>query len=520
MLHPNRLSSFCMLLLVASSLSLSASSLPANTLQHETMADVAIPAFVRSACLYRVDPSVNVECGFLLTREVHGDPNSRIIRLHVVLIRSTSEQPVDEPLILLNGGPGSAGAPLVSSMFNDYIGDAWRSQRDVIYIDQRGTNYSIPSLQCNEALVTSAEISQLSYRQQVAAEEGRLEDCYTSLQDQGINLSAYNLQESAADINDLRLALGLEQINLYGYSYGTLLAMVVARDYPEGIRSVILDSVLPVGVDLRLEKLPSLQNGLDTLFDACRMDADCRASYPQLAQHFIAVVERLRASPAEVDVSTSGNKGSIWIDDLKFLNYVVSLLQQSYIQYLPSRIEAVYVGDYSGVAQTWQTYTTSADVSRYRGDNCATGLYFSTICSYLQSDLALDNAFDDEFGLNSEYHPIYSSLVEFAAHAYSPCEFWQVAPMDSGFSTVIQTSTIPTLLLSGTFDPVLSPYFVQQILPQFTNGYWYELPVGHGAIFSPCGLRLTYDFLADPSHAPNAGCVDAMKVDWVLQEMK
>ena len=67
------------------------------------------------------------------------------------------------------------------------------------------------------------------------------------------DLMAYNTASNAADINDLRLALGYDQVNLWGGSYGTRLALGVMRDYPEGLRSVVLDSVYPPDVDLYME---------------------------------------------------------------------------------------------------------------------------------------------------------------------------------------------------------------------------------------------------------------------------
>ena len=58
----------------------------------------------------------------------------------------------------------------------------------------------------------------------------------------GVDLAAYNSAENAADLADLRTALGIDGWNLYGVSYGSNLAMSELRDHPEGIRSVVLDS--------------------------------------------------------------------------------------------------------------------------------------------------------------------------------------------------------------------------------------------------------------------------------------
>ena len=61
----------------------------------------------------------------------------------------------------------------------------------------------------------------------------------------GADLIAYNSTESAADFADLRKALGYAAWNVYGTWYGSYLAQTLMREHPEGIRSVVLDSVLP-----------------------------------------------------------------------------------------------------------------------------------------------------------------------------------------------------------------------------------------------------------------------------------
>src|SRR5690606_39073830 len=96
----------------------------------------------------------------------------------------------------------------------------------------RGTGYSQPFLGCYGD--EEAE-DNLAY--------ARL--CHADLTAQGIRLNAYTSAENAADIADLRVALGYEQVNLYGISYGTRLALTIMRDHPQGIRSVVLDSVYP-----------------------------------------------------------------------------------------------------------------------------------------------------------------------------------------------------------------------------------------------------------------------------------
>lgn len=119
----------------------------------------------------------------------------------MVIFKSTSEQPAPDPVLLLNGGPGSPGQPMVEAMLYDLIGEVWRGARDVIYLDQRGTGFSLPSLYCPETAMSEATVATMSYTATLAAETAGLQQCYTRLQAAGINFAAYTVAESAADLH-------------------------------------------------------------------------------------------------------------------------------------------------------------------------------------------------------------------------------------------------------------------------------------------------------------------------------
>ncbi|MEZ4710340.1 MAG: alpha/beta fold hydrolase [Caldilineaceae bacterium] len=485
--------------------------LPAATPQPTT------PSFMRTACLYQIPPDEDVECGFLLTREVHNDPTSRIIRLHVVIFKSASAQPRAEPLVILNGGPGSADAPVVGSLLYSDMGLAWRTSHDVILIDQRGTNFSIPSLQCAPASSDPATTLP-TFAMQTQLEYANLQSCYSDLVAREINLSAYHLMESAADIHDLRVALGYDQIILYGYSYGSLLAMSIMRDYPADVHSAILDSVLPLGIDLTCERLSCLQSGLDALFAACAADAPCHAAYPSLEADFWTTIDRLRTDPVPMALTFAGQDYTVVVDDQLIIRYVFLLLQQSAIRQLPAAIEAVARGYYVDLARSWISYVASPEPSIKRGEKSAEGLYFSTMCSYLDTfaaDSPSNTSADENAMPAAEFHP---ALVEYGGAAFAPCAFWDVAPLDVSFIAPLPASDIPTLVLAGKFDPGLAPYLSHALLPNLRQNSYYELPVSHGVVFAPCGLYLTYAFLQDATQPPDTACIEGMAVEWVLPE--
>ena len=99
-------------------------------------------------------------------------------------------------------------------------------------------------------------------------------------------MAAYNTTENAADVDDLRRALGYEQINLFGVSYGTMLAQVIVRDQADHIRSAVLDSAYPIWEYVMADAPVSLTHYFDTIFANCANDFVCRTAYPDLPAIF------------------------------------------------------------------------------------------------------------------------------------------------------------------------------------------------------------------------------------------
>ena len=473
----------------------------------------APPYFLRTACLYRIPPGANVTCGYLVVPEDRGHPAGKTIRLHVVIFKSSSAEPQPDPILLLNGGPGSPGQPMVESLLYDLLGEVWRAERDVIYFDQRGTGFSLPSLYCPETALPEATVARMSYTASMAAERIGLQQCYSRLQAEGVNLATYSLAESAADVNDLRQELGYEQVNLYGFSYGSLLATVLLRTYPATLRSVILDSVLPPGVDLVQEKPACLQSGLDALLDGCATDAACHAAYPELKAHFYATLDRLQTAPVTVTVTTADERIPVVVDDLKLLNTLFFELQLGHISQLPRQIEALFAGDYDAPAWRWLSYAAAqAQPASRLTQSTANGMYYSTLCNYRTGLAAtVQDAPPCAPCATTARHP---SLVAYAQFMLASCDFWQAGAAPPTVVTALPINTTPTLLLTGAYDCALPPYLSQLLAANLPNGYHFVLPVGHAVAGSLCGLYLTDQFLTDPTTPPDATCIDGMTVEW------
>ena len=149
------------------------------------------------------------------------------------------------PVILLTGGPGEKtmqnGGQIASLLAHTH------PQRDLIIFDQRGVGLSEPALECPDWVQAQYDIldeadSDTALRLPYEA----LMACRERLTEEGVNLSAFTTTQSAADVDAIRRALGYEELNLLGGSYGSFLAQAVARDFPETVRSMVINSVWPM----------------------------------------------------------------------------------------------------------------------------------------------------------------------------------------------------------------------------------------------------------------------------------
>jgi pimeloyl-ACP methyl ester carboxylesterase len=245
-------------------------------------------------------------CGTLLVPENYDDPDGRQIALTFELFQSWSLSPAPDPVIYLEGGPGGSAVDsgaVWATMFGNL-----RKTRDIVIFDQRGTKYS-GRLDCgpysvalNYLIQTDPETQEIFAQIteeggdtafKAAQTEVYYSACASGLVDNGVDLSQYNSAVSAHDIESLADALGYEEFNLFGISYGTRLALTMMRDRPDNIRSVVLDSTLPPQVDF-FESLPTFLDTVVTrIITNCEAQRRCARAFPGLDERLDQVLERV-----------------------------------------------------------------------------------------------------------------------------------------------------------------------------------------------------------------------------------
>ena len=202
------------------------------------------PLFETAQCKFDIPKDADVKCGYVIVPEDRtGDPVSHDQAGGCCLSIAKAETPEPEPVMFLQGGPGAEAVQLSADAY-DVLVAPFLSKRDFVVFDQRGTGLSEPVLNCDELKKAYAQdihgLIPAATRNLVYS--NAFISCNGLMSAQGVKLNAYTTFESAADVKDVLGVLGYQKVNLYGASYGTRLAQVVMREYPEIVQSAILDS--------------------------------------------------------------------------------------------------------------------------------------------------------------------------------------------------------------------------------------------------------------------------------------
>ena len=194
---------------------------------------------------------------------------------------------------------------------------ALREIADVIAFDQRGTGFSKPNLTCIDRLALPLNVAPT---REAAIKELRANasDCAFYWRNvQRVDLSGYNTNESADDLEDLRKALGANQISLWSISYGTHLAFAAMRRHPTSIHRAILAGT--EGPD-HTYKLPSnIQKHLEDLAAVIKADPAVGKEVPDFLCLMKSVFDRLDAEPQTVEITDPQTKLKVKVIVNKFV---------------------------------------------------------------------------------------------------------------------------------------------------------------------------------------------------------
>jgi pimeloyl-ACP methyl ester carboxylesterase len=474
-----------------------------------------VPRFEPAPCakIQGVEWLSNASCGYLIVPEDRSSPNGRTIALMVARHRAQSPEKRPDPILYLEGGPGDI-APLE---IDPIIKANFIRDRDILVVSQRGTWSSKPALICAANNDFSRELLGLRFyseetkRAHLAASEA----CKRELTTIGANLSAYNSTESVADLADLRKVLGIAQWNVYGNSFGTYTAQTLMREHPEGIRSIVLDSVLPTSYSIPANWW-NTQYAFNNLFKACAAQPACNAAHPHIERTFTGLVNELQAKPLTptiTDTNTGQNikviiDGGALVDWLRNQTYSVPSLQAA-----PDTIAGLAAGRRDSIETVAKDRAGRAPP--YRPGNVALGdgLAVGTTCREDNLGTPRELAAAGRAAFPDYPASITREGIGGWAYVQEDCrQVWKFQLAQKSMHEPV-ASNIPTLLISGTFDTLTSLAGAKAAAARLSHATIVSIPgVGHTVSpWSPCAQSVIVSFYNAPEHVPDTSCVGRLK---------
>jgi pimeloyl-ACP methyl ester carboxylesterase len=462
-------------------------------------------------------------CGTLTVLAHHGNPDDGKLRLFVVRIQPGTSKPAPDPVLSLGGDLGVAP---------DYVtlgAQAPGLGRELIMLDVRGTGRSQPSLGCPE--VDALPSSPMQVRVDDPRTRSQLlqavSACHDRLVAQGIDLSAFDLREIAADAEDLRVALGVDRWNVMALGTTSRIALEYLRDHPDHVRAAVLDGPEWPGVDPFVESVQATRHAIAELLAACGADPACRRLAPHLGRDLETVLRRLHAKPYVADF---GEKGRVYFDAgwlLVWLRTRLSFLRPPGT-FVPHAIAEFAQG--SDRVLRMQAFRLLGGESASLGQqlcqgflpNCWTqlvrslGLYLSVMCRDVVP-----------FTDSSSLRGLVSDEPAFAeAYGHSPflgaCGVWAAGRGDPVVATPVR-SDAPVLVIVGRFDPFGMLTYAKNGASTLPNSSVLVSPVnGHVATGTEqevpqfCMVRIRDAWVDDPTGTPETSCIDRLRVDYSL----
>ncbi|HXS01225.1 MAG TPA: alpha/beta hydrolase [Pyrinomonadaceae bacterium] len=375
---------------------------------------------------------VDAEFGTLLVPENRSNPESNLIELAFVRFKSTAKNP-GPPIVYLAGGPGGSGIFTAKGpRFPLFM--ALREIGDVIAFDQRGTGFSKPNLGCYERLSFPLDVAPT---REAAIKEMRenSEGCKTYWRDiQRVDLTGYNTNESADDLEDLRKALGVNQISLWSISYGTHLAFATMRRHPKSIHRAILAGT--EGPD-HTYKLPSnIQKHLEDLAALIKADPQIGKEIPDFLGLMKSVFDRLDAQPETVEITDQRTKLKTKVIVNKFVMQfiVANNIGTTVTARFPALFYRASKGDFTNPAQVW--------LNQSRSD-------IGSAMSYMMDCASGQTATRREQISREAKGTLLEDIFNFPFPEV--CEEWKAPDLGDAFRAPLQ-SDIPLLFISGTLD--------------------------------------------------------------------
>ncbi len=456
-----------------------------------------IPTFkVKKRTTHEISKDQEYTFGYLEVLENRAKPNGKTIQLPVYIFKSRSKTPKKDPIIYTVGGPGFTSMRAAQYMkYYKYLDD-----RDFILVEQRGNYYAKPHLDCPEWSRAIYESNQPDFDDTKTNRlfENAAKSCRERLKKKGIDLNTYNTLQIAADINDLVRVLEIQEYNLLTISYSTKIAQTLMRDYPDGIRSVVMDATLPLEVNYDEESVQNLLESVGLLLTDCENDKRCNSTYPNLKYRFFEFLREKSMNPLVVEVQNPEN-GQLETFYLKGedLITVFTSANTSNVSNVPFEINKLLNNDLSSIKEKL------TELFKEPEGGAGIGMRLSVWCSE-------ENPFNSVEKIENETYkyPEVRGLSP-AVFDNEVCKIWNVKAVSAKENQAVQ-SNIPVLFINGEYDNETPVKWAKAMKENFINSHhlifkgWKHAATTNWG--NTCAMEAANDFFNNPNEKPNPDC--------------
>lgn len=434
-----------------------------------------------------------VLCGSYEVFENRATKTGRKISLKIVVFPATGSDKLPDPFWYIPGGPGSSAtedAPYIAQLFRKL-----RERRDFLFVDQRGTGGSNP-LDCQ---FFNASDLQSYFGAYFPLDDVR--NCRAQLEPKA-DLKLYTTPIAMDDFDDVRTALGFEQVNLIGASYGTRAVQVYLRAHEKHVRTIILHGVSATNQLMPRDFPLHTERALNGVLDECLADEKCRTAFPEIRAEAKQVLDTLIKGPVQVELKEGNNSAKVKFSrDLAAEAVRYMLYQSAAASRVPVMLHEASQGNFTPLAQAALYYRKNLVATG------ANGMYLSVTCA---EDLPMIKAGEGEKNGENTFLGDYRLRQQRAA-----CELWPIGTVPSNYSQPTQ-SAVPALILTGQWDPVTPPLYGDTASRSLPNSLHVVVPHGghgfNGLVGMECIDNLLVTFVnVGTTKGLDTSCVQSIK---------
>jgi len=441
-------------------------------------ASEARPLVLSDCSLPKLDEQAR--CGAVDVFENRDARAGRIIHLRVAVLRARDGELHRDPIFIIVGGPGQSAvdnAAVYAALLTPL-----RSERALVFVDQRGTGASNP-LPCDlYSAQSSGSLGDFMPLDAVRACRHGLEGV--------ADLRYYSSELAADDLDDVRRALGFEHINIEAASYGTRVALLYLRRHSAYVRSVVLRSVSPPWVKQPLHFAEDAQAAFDSLAAACDAAPPCRSAFPRFRAEMDSVLARLAAHGVTVMMPATDSSTpprSVLLSRGAFAEKVRLMLYAPEVaSFLPLLVHQAAGGDFGPFAEL------AEEMGQQIARLASVGMYLSVTCTEDVARITPAEAADTWPGT---FLGDYRIQQQRAA-----CAVWPQGRLSADFAAPIRASA-PVLLVSSTVDPITPPRWADEVARGLSNSRQILVPNAGHSPSTPCVIAIEGQFIATASAA-------------------